>query len=176
MKPFRSASSFVVTLLVPALTAMTNAANPAPEDGPSRPPHGALSSVTARNRVPTPPASVPAVPPIPREVIEGYVSVGFDQLAGFPFIAPPIQTAGASAPAAKPEVMAQVPASVKKLDDQKVIITGFMMPVKIEKGLATEFMLLNSPLLCCFGVTPSTNAWIVVKMPRGVPPIQDVPT
>ena len=71
--------------------------------------------------------------------------------------------------------MSQVPESVKKLDGAKVVITGFMLPTKIEKGLATEFLLLNSPMMCCFGVTPATNAWVTVKMPKGVPPIQDTP-
>ena len=162
------------TALAAFVVAPLMRAEPPDDAPPPRPPHGALSSVAA-SRTAKPPAPAPAKP-MALEATDGYVTVGFDQLAGFPFASPALQSADAPATAPKPEVMMQVPASVKKLDDQKVVISGFMLPTKIEKGLATEFLLLNSPLMCCFGVTPSTNAWVVVKMPQGVPPIQDVPT
>lgn len=106
---------------------------------------------------------------------DAYVTVGFDQLAGFPFTSPPVQPANAADPAPLPDVMKQVPDRVKQLDGKMVILSGFMLPVKIERGLATEFLLLNTPLMCCFGITPSTNAWVIVKMPKGVKAEQDVP-
>jgi hypothetical protein len=110
----------------------------------------------------------------PPRAADGYVAVGFDQLAGFPFVVPPVQPPAAT-PAELPDVMQQVPASVKKLDGQKVELAGFMLPVKMERGLATEFLLLNTPLMCCFGITPPTNAWVIVKMPKGAKAQQDVP-
>jgi hypothetical protein len=111
----------------------------------------------------------------PQATSDGYVAVGFDQLAGFPFTAPPIQPNPAPVMLPKPNVLDQIPDDIRKLDGQNVTVTGFMLPVKIEKGLATEFLLLNSPMMCCYGVTPSTNAWVMVKMPKGVPPLQDAP-
>lgn len=134
--------------------------------------HGALSSVAASVR------PVPPPPPVTSEKSAAsaeYLFVGFDQLAGFPFKSPGLETS--STPEAKltSEVMDQIPDSVKKLDGRRVTVTGFMLPTKIENGLATEFLLLNSPMMCCFGVTPSTNGWIVVKMAKGVRPVQDVP-
>jgi hypothetical protein len=110
-----------------------------------------------------------------KETREEYEPVGFDQLATFPFKPPPILDAKASTEAASAEVMKQVPENIRQLEGRKVTITGFMLPVKMERGRATEFLLLNTPLMCCFGVTPPTNAWVIVKMPKGAPAQQDVP-
>jgi hypothetical protein len=65
---------------------------------------------------------------------------------------------------------------VRALDGKRVAVTGFMLPVKIENGLAKEFLLIRSPMMCCYGVTPATNEWVVVKMKgKGVAPTMDVP-
>ena len=62
------------------------------------------------------------------------------------------------------------------LDGKKVVLTGFMLPTKLEGGFATEFFFLSSSQLCCYGVTPIVNEWISVKMKKeGLPPVQDVP-
>lgn len=148
-----------------------DAGEPAP-----KPAHGALSSVSAMKKAP-PPAPANATPAAAAVSADGYQTIGFDLLAGFPFDTPQATATPDSAPVTKTpafEPMAQVPDAVKKLDDQKVIVSGFMLPTKIEQGRATEFLLLNSPMMCCFGATPATNAWIVVKIPGGVAPVQDV--
>jgi hypothetical protein len=51
------------------------------------------------------------------------------------------------------------------------------MPVKMEKGFTTELLLVSSPQLCCYGVAPQFNEFIVVKMKKdaGVKPPMDVP-
>jgi hypothetical protein len=159
-------------ILVAPMRAGWPAEDPA---APERPPHGALSFVTAGARAARPPAPVAPAKQVVSESGDGYLLVGFDQLAGFPFKSPALPAADAPGPSVTTEVMSQIPDRIKKLDGQRVTITGFMLPTRIEKGLATEFLLLNSPLMCCFGVTPSTNAWVVVKMSKGVPPVQDVP-
>ena len=144
-------------------------------DDEARPvvPHGALSSGSAKAR-PAPPPAAP-VASEKSEASDEYLFVGFDQLAGFPFKTPEIDVGPAPDAKLVADVMSQVPDSVKRLDGRKVSVTGFMLPTKIENGLATEFLLLNSPMMCCYGVTPATNGWIVVKMAKGVPPVQDVP-
>lgn len=173
MKTHRLTICVCAVLAAFACSGQAGPATSPDDDAPPRPAHGALSSVTAGERSQRPPAPKPTAKPAARADSD-YLTVGFDQLAGFPFVTPPIQT-DAPAAAPKADLMRQVPDAVKKLDGQKVVLTGFMLPTKIEQGLATEFMLLNSPMLCCFGVTPSTNAWVVVKMPKGAPPVQDVP-
>jgi hypothetical protein len=46
----------------------------------------------------------------------------------------------------------------------------------MEAGLVTEFLLVKDPMMCCYGVMPKVNEWVVVKMVgRGVPPLMDVP-
>jgi hypothetical protein len=97
------------------------------------------------------------------------IEVGFDRLSAFEFTAP------ADESKAK-EADAQIPASVKELDAKKVSVTGFMLPVKMHEGLVTEFLLVKDPMMCCYGVMPKVNEWVVVKMNgKGVQALMDVP-
>lgn len=105
----------------------------------------------------------------------GYFKAGFDILGGFPFN-PPEPDADAKPGTPPPSAANQIPTIVKALDGKKVIVTGYMLPVKMEKGLVTEFLLVSSPSACCYGATPRMNDFIVVKMAKaGVKPIMDVP-
>ncbi len=97
------------------------------------------------------------------------LEVGFEKLASFEFVAPPDE-AGA------PEAEKQIPEPVRALDEKKVAVTGFMLPVKMDQGLVTEFLLVKDPMMCCYGVMPKVNEWVVVRMNgKGVPPLMDVP-
>ena len=65
---------------------------------------------------------------------------------------------------------------MRKLDDQRVAITGFMLPTKFKNGRVTEFLLMKDQSGCCFGAMPRINEWIIVKMMNdGVPPLMDMP-
>jgi len=71
---------------------------------------------------------------------------------------------------------AQIPAKVREFNDKKVLVTGFMLPVKMSDGLVTEFLLVKDPMMCCYGVMPKINEWVVVKMTgTGVKPLMDIP-
>ena len=97
------------------------------------------------------------------------VKLGFDQLASFEFVAP-------EDPAKSAAAEAQIPARVREFNDKKVLVTGFMLPVKMNGGLVTEFLLVKDPMLCCYGVMPNMNEWVVVRMVQGgVKPLMDVP-
>jgi len=97
------------------------------------------------------------------------VKLGFDQLASFEFVAP-------EDPAKSAAAEAQIPARVREFNDKKVLVTGFMLPVKMDAGLVTEFLLVKDPMMCCYGVMPKVNEWVVVRMVgKGVPPLMDVP-
>lgn len=101
-----------------------------------------------------------------------YEPVGFDRLAAFKFVPPPPGPEGVP-PATGEE---QIPADIRALDGRKLQVTGYMLPVRLEKGRATEFLLVKDPAMCCYGVVPEMNEWIVVKMrDGGVPPVMDVP-
>jgi len=105
---------------------------------------------------------------------ENYERVGFDKLASFTF-EPPAEAAApdAKAPARQPD---QIPAAIRNYNEHKVAVTGFMLPVKMDGGLVKEFLLVKDPMLCCYGVMPKINEWVVVKMTgAGVKPLMDVP-
>jgi hypothetical protein len=100
---------------------------------------------------------------------EKAVTVGFDKLASFEFT-PPESEAKAR------EAEAQIPERIRAFHDRKVAVTGYMLPVKMDAGLVTEFLLVKDPMMCCYGVMPRVNEWVVVKMAtKGVPPLMDVP-
>ena len=128
--------------------------------------------------------SVPAAPaPAPAtefavitqpEMEDGYLKIGFDRLAGFKFVPPEFD------PAANPNVTPptgneQIPDIVKSWNGKKAVVTGYMVPVKMEKGLVVEFLLMRNTLACCFGTVPNMNEWVIVKMKKGVAPMMDVP-
>jgi hypothetical protein len=121
------------------------------------------------------PGTLPDIPATPAtasapEVVDGYLKIGFDRLGAFPFV-------GDCATVSAAATDAQIPSAIKKLNGQKVIVTGFMLPVKMGNNdeLTTEFLLLKSQLLCCYGIAPQANEWVLVEMPRGTKPLMDVP-
>jgi hypothetical protein len=117
-------------------------------------------------------ASATTVSAPPQE--NGYLKLGFDQLASYTFTPPSFD------PTANPSVKPptgeeQIPTTVKSWNGKKAIITGYMVPVKMEKGLVTEFLLMRNQMACCFGGVPNMNEWVVVKMKKGVTPLMDIP-
>jgi hypothetical protein len=109
------------------------------------------------------------------EVLDhGYLKIGFDQLASYPFTPP--QYEPSLPPGAKLATgEEQIPAVIKALNGRKVVIAGYMVPVKMDKGLVTELLLMRNTQACCFGAIPNMNEWVVVKMPQGVRPLMDTP-
>ena len=70
----------------------------------------------------------------------------------------------------------EIPQRIKTLDNQKVAVRGFMLPLKQENGLATDFILLRNRMMCCYGMMPKVNEWIHVRMGgNGVRCIMDIP-
>jgi hypothetical protein len=109
------------------------------------------------------------------EMENGYLRLGFDRLASYKFVAPTYDpAANAKTPQASGEE--QIPAEVKAWSGRKAIVTGFMLPVKMDGPLVVEFLLVKDPMMCCYGVVPNMNEWVVVKMVKGgVRPLMDVP-
>jgi hypothetical protein len=152
------------------------------DSGLNRPERRAPASFRSAPTAPPPgvtlPPAVPPGPPLaalegPLESISGYSRIAYSQLAGFKFRPPPQPIATDKPP---PDVLAQVPAAIRKLDGKKVVLTGYMLPLRLEDGLVTEFFFLSSPTACCYGIIPEVNEWMLVKMRKeGLPPMQDVP-
>jgi len=68
----------------------------------------------------------------------------------------------------------QIPASVKALGSKKVIITGFMMPLREKGDKATDFLIMRTQSSCCYGIAPAITELVTVKAAgAGVPTIMD---
>jgi hypothetical protein len=104
---------------------------------------------------------------------DGYATVGFDKLAGYDF---EVDDAPWTNTAVADKSNDQIPPSVKALDDKKVSIRGFMLPLKVAAGRVTEFLIMKDQSTCCFGNVPRINDWVSVKTgSAGVKPIMDTP-
>lgn len=87
-----------------------------------------------------------------------FTPVGFDLLASYNFEVPdgPLTNKTDTADS-------QIPAKVKAFDKRKVSMTGFMLPLKVDNGTVTEFLLLKDQSMCCYGATPKITEWVSVK-------------
>jgi hypothetical protein len=108
-------------------------------------------------------------------VPEGYTKAGFEVLAGYTFV--PAELDPSAPPGTPlPSGAKQIPPQVQALHGQKVVVTGYMLPTKMDKGLVKEFLLVSSPMLCCYGATPQVNEFVVVNMgANGVKAVMDTP-
>jgi hypothetical protein len=64
---------------------------------------------------------------------------------------------------------------VRGWSGRQAIVTGFMLPTKLDNGKAVEFLLMANQMACCYGTVPNMNDWVIVRIPKGVPITQDVP-
>ncbi len=95
---------------------------------------------------------------------EGYKSVDISTLADFDYYTPQ--------PDEKPDenLAAQnlIPEKIKQLNGQKVSLTGFMMPVRVDDtGNVEEFALNGNYDMCFYGAPSQINQWIHVRMQPG---------
>ena len=93
----------------------------------------------------------------------GYTTTTFGRLAGYSF--PIINEEDPKKVAAL--YNAQIPDDIKALDGKKTVVSGFMLPVKVNKGVVTELLLMKDQMSCCYGATPSLNDFVIVRMPEG---------
>jgi hypothetical protein len=159
----------------------------------------ASAQIAAKNPLLTLSERVPAAQPAPpeefpalRQDADHYWMVDFRHLASFVYTPAPDtapepaargpdstpQQDSSVAPQPDPQGPAdRIPAKVRALDGKRVCILGYMLPVALdEKGRATQFLIIRSPLVCCFGVAPALNEWVAVKMTgKGAEVAQDVP-
>ena len=121
------------------------------------------------------PSQLAALPEIP--LPPGYQRLGFDTLSEFPFEVTREMAEGTNnLSATSAAAWASIPAVVKALDNRLVAIRGFLVPVRMNNGLAFEFLLLRNQNMCCYGSVPRINEWITVQAQgEGVKPIMDQP-
>ena len=103
---------------------------------------------------------------------EGFARLKFDELAAFPFDPPPIDPA---AKAARRTGEAQIPAEIKRWSGRRVVLTGYMVPVKTDRGLVSEFMLMRYAVAAGNVTAPTINEWVIVRLKSSVPPVTRLP-
>jgi hypothetical protein len=114
--------------------------------------------------------------------VDGYAALDFDLLSSFPFVLPPNDSAPPP-PGARPySVAEQMPAEIKKLDGQKVRLTGYMQAPRLEQGLVVEFKLARNPSpysgfepMPYLPDPPRMNEQVLVQLATGVKPTKDTP-
>lgn len=100
------------------------------------------------------------------------LTVGFDKLASFAYALPegPVDTNVV----VQVSATNQIPTTIRALNDQFISLKGFMLPLKVEKGLVTELLIMRDQSMCCYGTVPKINEWVSVKMVgEGVKPVMD---
>lgn len=60
----------------------------------------------------------------------------------------------------------EIPEKVQKLHGKKVVIEGYMLPIKYHKGFTKKFLILGMQVGCCYGEPPRINEVIVVTMDK----------
>ena len=106
-----------------------------------------------------------------------YLPVTFEQLSSFRFFVTDrmLDTDKGQLPGAD-QILRQVPEEVLALDQKEVSLRGFMLPMKLDGRLTTEFLLLKNQGLCCYGKPPKITEWVTVRVNgKGVHPIMDEP-
>ncbi len=120
-----------------------------------------------------------ASPSAPATVVIGgqtLLDLTFQNLSTFPY-----EIVDGGTGATKEQIEAatkrdQIPASIHAYDGRKVVLTGYLLPLQLENGLAKKFVLMKDTNTCCFGATPKMNDYVVCQMTgQGVEAVQDIP-
>ena len=90
---------------------------------------------------------------------KGYLQTTFDALSGFTY---PFPRVGKKLSDRK----VVSPPAVQKLDNQKISIKGYMLPIDMDAKGVTMFMLQADLQSCCFGVHGDPNTYILVTMAK----------
>ena len=147
-----------------------------------------------------PPQGTPAAPPtanptLPQVDADGFWRIDFGFLASFSYghlrlddetgmdgTSRPIRgllrpsSAGVIDPPTEPGTGGPIPERVTALDGKKVRLRGYMLPIKVEGGMTSQFLILRNQMMCCYGLPPAPNEWVVVRMKqKGVRSQMDLP-
>lgn len=99
----------------------------------------------------------------PTEMIGDYLRVPFSFLGDYWLDEPDWRQLADSEYIASLSYDTEIPDKVKQINGKKVAITGFMLPIDVDKGKVNRFLLLKSTMSCCFGVAPRINEVIYVE-------------
>ena len=100
---------------------------------------------------------------VPTEMIGDYLRVPFGFLGDYWLDEPDWRQLADAEYIASLSYDTEIPDAVKQIDGKKVAITGFMLPIDVDKGKVKRFLLLKSTMSCCFGVAPRINEVVYVE-------------
>ena len=114
---------------------------------------------------------------LPTEMIGAYLRVPFGFLGYYWLDEPDWRQMADPKYVASLSYDTEIPDEVKQMDGKKVAITGFMLPIDVDKGKVTQFLLLKSTLSCCFGIAPRINEVIYVESSKKqkIQAVMDIP-
>jgi hypothetical protein len=100
---------------------------------------------------------------------DGFLMLGFDALSNFKYDTYEVyDEASGGRPLTKSDDV--IPPEVKAHHGKRVVIKGFIMPLRLKKGLVTEFLLYRDQAACCFGKAAKMNHYMRVTVEKGFPP------
>jgi hypothetical protein len=68
-----------------------------------------------------------------------------------------------------------IPPEVKKLNNKRILIKGFMVPLALnEDNLISTFLFAPDQNSCCFGNIPNLNGFIYCTSKVGIPNLKDI--
>ena len=114
---------------------------------------------------------------VPTKMIDDYLRVPFSFLGDYWLDEPDWQKLTSPEYIASLSYDTQIPDKVKQIDGKKVAITGFMLPINVDKGKVKQFLLMKSTMSCCFGVAPRINEVIYVESSKNqkIQAVMDTP-
>jgi hypothetical protein len=172
-------SGYGALLLAGCDRSQSAAEKPAPADIRGEPITPVKSTAVVATAVPIPasPISVATVNSPDPELLavnSEYPAVGFDKLASYHFEVD--EAPYTNQDTSTDKANQQIPDAIKALNEKKISIKGFMLPLKVSDGVVTEFLIMKDQSMCCFGTVPKINEWVNVKtVGEGVKPIMDQP-
>ena len=103
------------------------------------------------------------VAPQASQVEDGYLHLPFDVLSGFKYDTYEVlDEVHGGRPLTKSDDV--IPPHIKAYDGRKVLVEGFIMPLRLRNGLVTEFLLFRDQAACCFGDKAKMNHYMRVKV------------
>jgi hypothetical protein len=124
---------------------------------------GAAIASSSTNAAPIVPRTNATVSGRAPQLEDGYLRLSFDELSNFKYDTYEVlDEVNGGRPLTKSDDV--IPPHVKAYDGRKVLVEGFIMPLRLKKGLVTEFLLFRDQAACCFGDKAKMNHYIRVKV------------
>jgi hypothetical protein len=103
---------------------------------------------------------------------------GFEKLSGYSFQLASHLEYATNIALADAEITSKIPANIRAMEGQTILVNGYMTPLDYEAGKTKLFILSRNPSGCCFGDMPLIHEMIEVRMKgdgvpvRGYLPVQ----